>query len=227
MLIDANRRRVEQYWFWIILFFQPFGAWAYFFLYKVKDFRGGSGRLSSLFQWRPSLQELRHRAEQSPTAANRLDLGERLVETGAFAEALPHLEAMLAHEAEHCRSLFLLAQCHRALGHPEQALPLLQKIITRHPSWADYEAWHTVIQVCQETGDQAGALARCRELARVAPRLEHKCLLAEHLLETGEKVEARKIVQQGLEDYRYLTGLSRRHDRRWVGRAKQLLKQME
>jgi hypothetical protein len=33
-------------------------------------------------------------------------------------------------------------------------------------------------------------------------------------------------VQQGLEDYRYLTGLSHRRDRRWVGKAKRLLKQI-
>ena len=37
MLMDANRRGVEGYWFWLILGFQPIGAWAYFFAYKVKD----------------------------------------------------------------------------------------------------------------------------------------------------------------------------------------------
>ena len=48
-----------------------------------------------------------------------------------------------------------------------------------------------------------------------------------HLLDTGEKGEARKIVERGLEDYRYLRGPSRRRDGRWVGKAKQLLKQTD
>ena len=38
--------------------------------------------------------------------------------------------------------------------------------------------------------------------------------------------EARKVVEQGLIDYRYLTGISRRRDRRWVGKAKQLLREI-
>jgi hypothetical protein len=105
-------------------------------------------------------------------------------------------------------------------------VPLLQKLLGRHPSWENYLAWHRLIDVRQEAGDSAGAVASCRDLVRVAPSLEHKCLLAEHLITAGEKVEARKVVEQGLDDYRYLTGLGRRLDRRWVGKAKQLLKQI-
>src|SRR5438105_3280483 len=108
MLTDANKRGVDRSWFWIILAFQPFGAWAYFFIYKAKDIQGGSGifgNLGNLFHRPPSL--------------------------------------------------------------------------------------------------------------------------AEHLLDTGDKGEARRIVDRGLEDYRYLSGPSRRRDGRWVGKAKQLLKQID
>ena len=226
MLVDANRRGVDYYWFWFILVFQPFGAWAYFFAYKAKDLGRGRGWLAGLFQRPMSLQELRHRVERTPTAAGRLELGERLVETGAYAEALPHLEAMLAREPEHCQALFLLAEAHRGLGHPEQAVPSLQKLLARQPNWRNYKAWHTLIDVRREAGDLSGALVNCRELARAMPNLEHRCLLAEHLVQTGEKAEARKVLEQGLDDYHYLTGPSRRRDRRWVGKAKQLLKQV-
>src|SRR5205823_7002768 len=47
MLMDANRRRVEPQWYWMILAFQPFGAWAYFFTHKVKDFQHGHGHSTS------------------------------------------------------------------------------------------------------------------------------------------------------------------------------------
>src|SRR5947209_16802288 len=74
MLADANRRGVEQFWFLVILFFQPLGAWAYFFTHKVRDFRGGGGNpLAGVFQRRPALEELRHRAERLPTMSNRLE----------------------------------------------------------------------------------------------------------------------------------------------------------
>jgi hypothetical protein len=226
MLVDVSRRGVEFYWFWIILIFQPFGAWIYFFLYKARELGGGHRWLSNLFHRRPSLQELRHRVERLPTMACRLELSERLVEIREYAEALPHLEAVLEREPEHCQALFALAETRRGLGQPDLSVPLLQKLLSRHSSWGDYKAWHALIEVRAEAGDQAGALNSCRELARIAPSLEHRYLLAEHLLDSGDKDQAIEIVQQGLDDYRYLTGISRRRDRRWVGKAKQLLKEI-
>ncbi|SRR5579885_2076817 len=227
MLMDAHRRGVDFYWFWIILAFQPIGPWAYFALYKAKDLRGGHGWLAGLFHRRPSLAELRYRVEQSPTVAARLELGERLAEKGAYAEALPHLEAVLAREPDHGKALFTAAQCHRGLGRPEKAVPLLQKLVAHQPAWGNYEARHALIDTCHEAGDLAGAVANCRDLARVVPGLENRCLLAEHLLAAGEQAEARKLLEQSLEEYQYASGPERRRDRRWVGRAKQLLKETE
>jgi hypothetical protein len=225
MLVDAHRRGVEYYWFFVIFFFQPIGAWVYFFLFKVKEFRGGPN-LGRLFQRRASLEVLRYQAEQSPTAAHRLELAERLVETGAYAEALPHLESVVAREPEHCSALFALAQSYRGLGRPGDAIDPLRKIIARHPGWHDYRAWYALIDTCVEAGDQPGAVTHCRELARVEPSLEHRCLLAEHLLANGEPLEARTVVERGLEEYRYLTGAARARDRRWVGHARKLLARM-
>jgi len=155
-----------------------------------------------------------------------MELGARLIEIHAYDEALPCLEAMLAREPEHCQALFLLAQCQRGLGKPSEAVVSLRKLIARHPSWSDYEAWPLLVEACHASGDSAGALTHCRDLARIAPSLEHTHLLAENLLKAGERVEARKILEQALEDYRFASGPSRSRDRKWVGRAKQLLKQM-
>src|SRR5262249_11918108 len=142
-------------------------------------------------------------------------------------EAVPHLQAVLAREPQHCQALFALAQSHCGLQQPEQAVPVLQTLVTRYPGWRDYAAWHKLIAVRCETGDPGGAVALCRDLVRLAQSLQHKCLLAEHLINLGEKAEACKVVEQGLDDYRYLSGVSRRRDGRWVGKAKQLRKQCQ
>jgi hypothetical protein len=224
MLVDANRRGVEQYWFWMILVLQPIGAWAYFFIYKARDFRGSRGAIGNLFQRRASLDELRYRVERTPTAASRLELGQRLIEIGQHAEAVPHLQAVLNHEPDHGQASFSLATCHRQSGHPELAVPLLEKLVARHAAWGNYRGWHALVEARQEAGDARGAVTGCRELLRAAPTLEHRCLLAEHLLEAGEKEEARGVLEQGLADYGYASGPSRRRERRWAGEAKQLLK---
>src|SRR5215475_10417643 len=87
MLVDAQRRQAESFWFWVILFVPVVGAWAYFFSVKAPTMQGQGFSLATLFQRRASLEELRYRAEQTPTLANHLALAERLIERGEHGEA--------------------------------------------------------------------------------------------------------------------------------------------
>ena len=100
MLIDCYRRGGDMMWFWIILIFPGFGAWIYFFAIKVRDFGDPSSLSFWPFNRGPSLEELHYRVQQSPTLANRLALGERLVKQGEHAEAVPYLDAILPQEPE-------------------------------------------------------------------------------------------------------------------------------
>jgi hypothetical protein len=225
MLIDASRRDVNPFWFWIILAFQPVGAWAYFFLYKVKDFSQGSGWLVNLFTRRASLEELRYRVEHAPTVLGHLDLAERLIETKEYEEAEPHFKAVLSRETEHGVALFGLAECFRHTARPAEAVPLLLKLTAQRPNWRDYLAWHSLIETYQETGNHPEAVTQARKLAQVVPNVQHKCLLAECLIEAGDPPEARRVVEKALEEYRFNPNPGR-NDRRWVGKARQLLKEL-
>src|SRR5262245_45928062 len=83
MLVDAYRRGAEAIWFWIILLFQPLGAWIYLFAVKIRDFRLPGRRSSEpAAQRRLSIDELRYRVERSPTVVHRLALAERLMKRG-------------------------------------------------------------------------------------------------------------------------------------------------
>jgi hypothetical protein len=225
MLIDASRRDINPYWFWIILVFQPIGAWAYFVLYKVKDFSTGSSWLTNLFTRRASLAELRYRVEQSPTTARHLELAERLVEAQEYEEAEAHLKSVLQHEPDHGTALFALAECYGHSNRPNEAVPLLLKLLSQRSNFRDYLAWRTLIETYQAAGNHPEAVAQARKLAQVVPSLENKCRLARSLDEAGDSVEARRVVEKGLEEHRFNPNPSR-NDRRWVGRAKQLLEEL-
>ena len=228
MLIDANRRGVESIWFWIIFLFQPLGPWAYFFTHKIGDFtRSGfsTSWFSNLFTRRPSLEELRYRANQSPTVMGRLELAHRLFEIHEYEEAMPHLKAVLAHEPDLGSALYALAVCHRENGQPGEAVPLLQKMLKQRANWKDYMAWHTLIDTHQKAGQLQEAADEARKLDQAAPSLEHKCLLAHCLDNAGDKAGARLVLEKGLEEYRF-TPNPTRQDRRWVGKTKRLLKDL-
>lgn len=220
MLVDAYTRRVDTIWLWIILLVPGIGAWAYFFAVKARDFRRGS--VPTLWHRRVSLEELRYRADQVPTLASHLELAERLVEKGIHDEAITHLEAARQCDPKYGQVLYLLAKCYAAENRPQQALPLLEDLNQRDPRWSNYAAWRLLVETRALAGDAAGALATCRELIKLAPTLQHQCLLAENLLDNGQSDEARKLLDRALQDYRFAAGPSRRLNRGWVREAKRL-----
>jgi hypothetical protein len=226
MLLDVYRRPADSFWFYVILFLQPFGAWVYFLLVKVKDFHQLNLHGWPAFQSRPSLAELRYKAEHLPSLASHLALGERLIERGEHAQAVPHLEAALKPEPEHCQILYNLAVCHTHLGHPELAVPLLQKLIRRDHRWSNYTAWHLLVEAKAKCGDQQGALETCRELVRVSPTLQHQCLLAEHLVAVGQPEEARRLLEDSLQAHHFHPAPIRRRNRRWASEARRLQKRI-
>src|SRR5262245_55221686 len=91
MAVDVYRRRSEHFWYWVILFIPVLGAWVYFFAVVAPNLSTGGS--ITWFQRKVSLAELRYRAEQTPTLANNLALGQGLIAKGAYAEAIPVLEA--------------------------------------------------------------------------------------------------------------------------------------
>ncbi len=220
MLVDAYHRQPEPYWFWIILLIPLAGPVAYFAAYKLDELR--LPKHWSLFRRGPSLTELRFRAEQTPTLANHVALAERLMDHGQFAEAVPHLETALTREPEYCHALYRLAVCHSKLGQLDQAVPYLEKILRIDRYYSNYAAWNQLILFRAEQGNHDAAVETCRELVRLAPTLQHHCLLAERLLDAGQTGEAQKVLSASLETYHYQAPSIRWRNRRWASLARRL-----
>ena len=226
MLVDCHRRGAEQYWFWIIFMVPGLGAWAYFFSHKIHDFRGrgGSGLNFWPFDRRVNLTELRYRVQQTPTLANQLAIGERLLEKREYAEAIPYLEAVLNREPDHTIALYSLASCRVETGHSDQAISVLRRLLAKDWRYGNYSGWRLLISAQVQTGDEATALVTARELVQKAPMMEHKCVLAERLQVAGQYEEARDLLEGALRDFQFAPWPVRRRDGRWKKRARQILR---
>lgn len=220
MLYDAYRRQVEPMWYFLILVLQPVGAIVYFCVHKLPEFN--SHRFWPFGPRRPSLDELRYRAEQTPTLTTRLDLAQALIDQGHHADAIAPLQAALKLEPDHGQVLYNLALCHTEQGHPDQALPLLDRILARDRAWSDYKAWRLLVMARAQNGDSPGALAATRDLVRLSPTLQHRCLLVERLLADGLTEEANTVLEKSLEEYRFAPAHVRRRNRPWASHARQL-----
>jgi hypothetical protein len=227
MIIDAHRRGVEMYWYFVIFFFQPIGAWVYFFAVKFRTMRWPGKRQTRFGQRNLSLDQLRYSVARAPTVANRLALAERLIETGAHADAIPLLEAVLAIEPDYAVALHALAECRLATDDPEQARASLEKLIRRDPCWSNYRAWRTLLEVHRARGQPADELATCREFAKRLPTLENKYRLAEQLLANGRASEAVQLLDDVLEEQQFAPWSARWHNWRWTRMAQRLLWEAE
>ncbi len=228
MMVDAYHRSVDGYWYWLILFFQPIGAWIYFFAVKLRTLRWPGRRPTRLGQRSSySLEQLRYLVERAPTVANRIALAERLMDKGAHAEAIPLLEAVLAIEPDYAPALHALAECRLAADNPDLAVAPLEKLLRRDPCWAEYRAWRTLLKVHQARGNPADALASCREFVKRLPTLENKCRLAEQLLDNGKAMEATQLLDDALEEQRLAPWSGRWRNWRWTRLANQLLVEAE
>jgi hypothetical protein len=227
MAVDAYQRGVELFWYWVIVLFQPIGPWIYFFAIKlptmrVRGFQPGSARQRKL-----SVDELTYRVGRAPTVANRLALAERLMDRGEHAQAIPYLEAILAFDSDYGIALHSLAECKLATGAPDEAAGLLDKLIRRDYRWSNYRAWRTLIGVHEARGQPADALQTCREFEKRLPTLENKCLLARHLVDTGNSAEAVTLLDRALEDLHYAAFRERLRNYRWSREARRILAKLD
>jgi hypothetical protein len=186
----------------------------------------GAGGNAGWFQRKVSLEELRYRADQTPTLAHNLALGQALIAKGAYAEAIPILETAHKVEPEHGSVLFALAKCHAGVNQVDHAAAFLERIIKRDPRWSDYDAWRLLIEIHQDAGHHDVAVEKARELVKFAPSLRHKCILGEILIDDGNKGEARALLEQAVADHAFTPAPLRRPNRDWAKRAGKLLKRI-
>ncbi len=231
MFIEAHRRESESYWPWVVLFFQPLGVPIYFFLRYLPSLRVFHRRNTfsrePYWQKKQSLDALRHRADRSPTVVNRLAYAQRLMEKRQHAEAIPQLEAALAMDENYCLALHELALCLLAEKQPERAIGLLQRLLNRDRRWSDYRALRTMIEAQLAVDRPDLALAACRDLEKMVPTLQNKCMLAEHLLDNHLHDEAVRLLDLALEDHAFLPLSKRWRHWTWARRAKALLLEAE
>jgi len=228
MLVHAFRSGAEPFWYLLIFFLQPIGAWAYFFLVFLRSFNVGSGAASTpLWQRKLTLAELKYRADRTPTVNNRLALAEALMEKGKHSDAIPLLEAVLTADQIHCQAMHDLAVCRLVCQQPQEAVAILDRLMKRDSRWSYYRAWRTLVDAHRACGQSALALQACRDLERMVPNLENKCLLGEHLIENQLKSEAIQVLDLALEEYSFAPFGKRLKNWKWARLARRLLKEAE
>ncbi len=219
MIVDAYRRRAEQWWYYLIFFIPLIGAWAYFFAVFLPRFEW----TAPFWERKTPVEELRFRAKNSPTFANDFALGLRLAELGRFEEAIDPLRDARKRDADHAPACYQLARCLYEIDKAPDALPLVRKILDKEPRFEDYAAWRLLMKIQEDLNLDDDALETARHLVKVSPRMEHKFLLAQQLAQLNHDGEARMVLENALQEQQFVSGPVRRLNRKWEKEARRLL----
>lgn len=117
------------------------------------------------------LAERQYRAsiERDPADRDtRAHLGQCLLRRGNYAEAQPLLEAVVAEDARHDygHTLMALAECHAAVGQPERAIAVWERVLENH-SYA--RARVQLAELYHARGEHDHAREQVREVIETDP----------------------------------------------------------
>jgi hypothetical protein len=223
MAIDAGRKRQPYYWF-MIIFFVPFGDLVYFFVVKIHDFQWR--KVTALFRSPPTVEELAYRYRESPCVDNRLALARGLADAGRHVEAIVEFEGICASRPDEPDALWGLGMSRAALGELPEAAAAFARLVTVAPLCHDWEAWVMLAGIQHKRGERPESLETLRALVRKSSRADHQMLLAEALIGAERYEEAAEMLERIVEDYQRVPDYIRRRDRQVVARARRLLADM-
>ena len=224
MLIDAIRRKADGYWYLII--FIPLGEWVYFFSIKIHDPQFQRFKQMFFPKNRPSLKELRYRANESPTIENRCTLAQALNHAGEYSDAAEIFSEILSREPSDCPARYGLGTAKAGLQDYEGAVEILERLVAQNPSYNDYGGWLQLVDAYWKINRREKALQCARELVKTSPRTNHKVTMAFYLRELGHPQEARSMLVETLEEYEYSPAFVKRSYRTWAKRAKHMLREL-
>ncbi|HKU43575.1 MAG TPA: tetratricopeptide repeat protein [Polyangiales bacterium] len=227
MLVDAVQRGAARYWYPVL--FLPGGQLLYFFTVKVHDpeFRPLLRFWQRLTRPKVTLEQLRFRAQETPSFANKLALAQGLYDAAEHEEAASCFAAVLAVDDESKNALYGYAMCQLELESYERAIAALEQLIEIQPSFQEYAAWAPLAFALSKVDRRSDALELLDKLVRKSSRLEHRVLYASYLYNGGEHDKARDQLQQGMRGHKHAPRFQRRQEAAAAKKARAMLSQLE
>jgi len=223
MLIDCFRVQESFYWYYIIFFFQPFGAILYFITHKLSDFELTS-RIGALWSGRRRIAELKAQIHALDRPYHWAKLGDEYIVRRNWTEAGRCYDEALGREPDMEEAHYGRGRACLALGKFDEALKELIPIVTANPKYAYGEGLMEIARAWRGLGQPEAALAAYDELLKSYTYSAARFEYAQLLHEMNRTEEALTMMRQIVDDGRHATGFSKAQERRWGRKAGRFLR---
>jgi hypothetical protein len=225
MFIHAIRNG-DYIWAVFIFFFSGLSALLYFFL--VYRASGGGNPLTG-FELpgaadRRQIKRLQADIHHLDKPHHHLQLADIYFSQGKLDEAEASYRAAYARDPKDDDIRAHLGNCLARRGKLQEALPLLQAVCAQNPKHDYGYTLMTLAETQTATGEIDAALATWRQVLSLYSYPRARVQYADLLIQRKEYAEARKSLEEVINDAPYATKFQRKREAVWFNRAKAALR---
>jgi len=224
-LIHFFRRRPNWYWLYLIIFLGAIGAVLYLLIEAVPDI--GLARESfKVFPRRKRINQLNIDLHDNPSAGNFEELGNLYMDDGKLQLARSAFDKAIAARIDTLDTFYRRGVCALQLGDVAAALPDLERVVAKDPSYDFRRAPALLAHAYAQTGQKEKAEALFRQVVALSTLSETYLNFADLLASEGKNAEARQWAQKVLDKRPTMPGYLRRRERPWFRSASKLLRRV-
>ena len=224
-IVHFIRRRPDNIWLWIIIFFGPLGAAVYIFMEVVPDL----GLLRQSFDSygrRKRIAHLEAMVLQNPSAGNYEELADLYLDEKKYARARECYDKAITPRSDLPDAVYRRGVAEVFLEDYPAAITDLEQVTARDPKYDFHRAIALLAHSYANTGQAEKAEALFRHATEVSTLSETYLNYAALLVSQGRTAEAREWAERVLAKKPTMPRYLQRRERPWFRKAKGLLKRL-
>ncbi len=225
-IVHFIRRRPDTYWIFVILFLGPLGALIYLFVEAAPDLTFLSRQSARGFSRRKRIRELEALTQVNIAVGNFEELGDLYMDEGRLAQAHAAFDRSIAGGSTTLDPFYKRGACAVLMGDATAAIPDLEFVVAKDPSWDFHRAQGLLAHAYALTGQKEKAEAFFRAATETSTMSETYLNYAEFLATEGRVAEAREWARKLLDKAHGMPAYLRRRERPWFRKAKKFLSRL-
>ena len=225
-ILHFIRRRPDTYWIFVILFLGPIGALIYLFVEAAPDLNFLSRQSARGFSRRKRIRELESLVQINSAVGNIEELGDLYMDDGRLPKARAAFDKAIAGGSTTLDPFYKRGACAVLMGDAAPAIPDLEYVVAKDPSWDFHRAQGLLAHAYTLTGQNKRAEALFRQATVTSTMSETYLNFAELLASENRNAEAREWARKVLDKAPAMPAYLRRRERPWFRKARKFLKRL-
>jgi len=225
-IVHFIRRRPDTWWIFVILFLGPLGALIYLFVEAAPDLTFLSQQSARGFSRRKRMRELESLVQVNTAVGNFEELGDLYMDEGRLSQARAAFDRAIQGGSTTLDPFYKRGACAVLMGDAPAAIPDLERVVAKDPSWDFHRAEGLLAHAYALTGQKERAETLFRAATETSTMSETYLNYAELLASEGRTAEAREWARKLLAKAQGMPAYLRRRERPWFRKARRFLSRL-